>query len=97
MPNSANYCKYSHFHVDKSAVDDALVRFGMDSTRMMNIDFDLAAAQNDVQVSPPGVDLPSIARMHYDLFVQAKDKPRDWRRELDDDARANEETFGKKP
>ena len=62
-------------------VDDVnadLDRFGLTSARLMNLDFDLAAAGDDVWASPPGVDLPSIARMHFDLLRSAAEKPRDW-------------------
>lgn len=81
------------------AVDDVnadLGRFGLTSERLMNLDFDLAAARDDVWASPPGVDLPSIARMHFDLLRSAVEKPRDWEKEARDDAAANERTFGKR-
>jgi hypothetical protein len=81
------------FGVTPAEVQDALERFGMDAARMIELDFDLAAAQLDIQASPPGVDLPSIARMHWDLFTTAKEKPRDWDAERAEDERVNRETF----
>ena len=84
------------FATTVDVVEAALKANGMDAARMLELDFDLPSAQLDIQVSPPGVDLPSIARMHYDLFLGAKDKPRDWKRELEDDARVNDETFKKR-
>lgn len=85
------------FGVAPDEVQAALVRFGMDPARMLDLDFDLAAAQLDIQASPPGVDLPSIARMHWELFVVAREKPRDWEAERLEDERVNRETFGDKP
>jgi endonuclease/exonuclease/phosphatase family metal-dependent hydrolase len=84
------------FGVDVTTIQQALDDWGMSPARMIELDFDLASAQLDIQASPPGVDLPSIARMHFDLFVEAKDKPRDWEAERLEDERINAETF-KKP
>ncbi len=83
------------FGVDVDVVDAALVRHGLDAARLLNLDFDLVSAQLDIQVSPPGVDLLSIARMHWDLLQQAPDKPRDWAREAEDAARENDVIFGR--
>lgn len=77
-------------------VNADLVRFGLTSERLMNLDFDLAAARDDVWASPPGVDLPSIARMHFDLLREAVEKPRDWEQEARDDAAENARVFGKR-
>ncbi len=77
-------------------VNADLVRFGLTSERLMNLDFDLAAARDDVWASPPGVDLPSIARMHFDLLRGAVEKPRDWEQEARDDADFNARVFGKR-
>jgi hypothetical protein len=82
-----------------ASVDDVnadLVRFGLTSDRLLHLDFDLSAARFDIQASPPGVDLPSIARMHFDLLRGAADKPRDWAAERLDDERENEKIFGKR-
>lgn len=84
------------FRVATSVVEAALKQHGMDPDRMLGLSFDMAGAQLDMQVSPPGVDLPSIARMHYDLFLQAEEKPRDWQRELREDERINDETYRKR-
>jgi hypothetical protein len=80
--------------VSRQVVDDALVRHGLDPASMLERDFDLASAQLDIQVSPPGVDLVSIAWMHFDLWGAAP--RRDRTREAEDDARENARTFGPK-
>lgn len=86
------------FGMDVDGVQAALERHGMDAARMLELDFDLAGAQLDIQASPPGVDLPSIARMHWDLFLQAPEKPRDWDAERREDELINAKTFdGTKP
>jgi hypothetical protein len=84
------------FRAHTSVIEAALKRYRMDSDRMLSLDFDMAGAQLDMQVSPPGVDLPSIARMHYDLFLEAREKPRDWERERIEDERINNETYRNK-
>lgn len=84
------------FGLPTADIRDALERFGLTSERLMNLDFDLPAARLDIDVSPPGVDLPSIARMHWELLQQAPEKPRDWQAELSEDERENERVFGKR-
>jgi hypothetical protein len=84
------------FGVGVDDVERALVANKMDAARMLEIDFDVTSAQLDIQASPPGVDLPSIARMHYDLFLEAPEKKRDWERELREDEAANAATFAKR-
>lgn len=79
--------------VDRDTVDAALERHSLDAASMLRRDFDLASAQLDIQASPPGVDLVSIALMHWELFLTAPERERDWAREAEDDARENERTF----
>ncbi len=78
--------------VSRELVDEALVRHGLDAAHMLERDFDLASAQLDIQASPPGVDLVSIAWMHWELWCAAP--ARDRAREAEDDARANARIFG---
>ncbi len=84
------------FGLGRGDIDDALERHGLTSLRLMNLDFDLIGARMDVDVSPPGVDLLSIARMHWDLLQTAVERPRDWEQERSDDERENERIFGKR-
>ncbi len=80
--------------IDVDAVSDALHATGLDAAQMMARDFDLVGARMDLEVSPPGVDLLSLAQMHWELYQRAPVRTRDWQRELDDDARQNAITFG---
>jgi hypothetical protein len=85
----------ARFGLDRAALDQALAAHGMSAARMLDLDFDLTGARMDLEASPPGVDLLSIAQMHWELFLSAPEKPRDWDRELADDARENAKTFKK--
>ena len=82
--------------VDRDTVDTALARHGLDAESMMKRDFDLVGAQLDIQVSPPGVDLLSLAEMHWELFVASPVVERDWAQEARDAAVDNEKIFGKR-
>jgi hypothetical protein len=42
------------------------------------------------------VDLVDLARMHWELFLVAREQPRDWQSELDDDAAHNEVQFAQR-
>lgn len=82
--------------VDVDAVHAALERHGLDAARLLNLDFDLVSAQLDIQASPAGVDLLSIAQMHWELLQQAPEKPRDWAAEAEQAAVENDAIFGRK-
>ena len=82
--------------VGRVDVDDALQRHGLDADSMLKRDFDLVGAQLDIQVSPPGVDLLSLAEMHWELFVASAVVERDWAREAEQAASENEAIFGKR-
>ena len=84
------------FGVTVDAVERALARHGLDAGRLLDLDFDLAAARFDIEASPPGVDLLSLAAMHWDLLQQAPVKPRDWAAEAEEAARENAVLFGKR-
>lgn len=96
-----NRCRFQNvnevarrFGVGVSELQEALRAYALDSDTLIDVDFDLASAQADVQVSPPGVDLVSLARMHYDALLEAAPKSRDWEAELADAAAENELIFG---
>ena len=83
------------FGVAKDDVDAALRAYAMAAEDLVQSDFDVASAQVDMQVSPAGVDLVGLAAMHWDAFLAAKPRARDWDKELAADAAANEATYGK--
>jgi len=85
------------FHVDTATIEQALLAYGLDTDRMLSSSFDAAAAQVDIQVSPPGVDLLGLAQMHWELLLASTPAARDWKRELDEDAAENERTYSRGP
>jgi hypothetical protein len=83
------------FQVGPAQVKQALMVYGMDSDAVINSAFNLAAAQVDIQVSPQGVDLKLLGQMHYEEFLGAPRKSRDWTKELTEDAEDNIRIYGK--
>lgn len=82
------------FRVSVAEVQETLAAHGLDSDRLVHAGFDIAAAQADVQVSPPGVDLFVLAEMHYEAARAARREGRDWESELAEDQAANRSTYG---
>lgn len=84
------------FGVQPAEVRQALSEYGMDSDAVINSSFNMAVAQVDIQVSPSGVDLRTLAQMHFEDFLGAPRKARNWQKELAADEEANAETYGRK-
>ena len=82
------------FGVDAGVIRQALHEHRMDPETMMNVDFDLAMAQVDIQVAPEGIDRVELAKELYAQFRSAAPRPRDWQRLLAEDARENAKTLG---
>lgn len=82
------------FSIGVAEVRAALERFALDSDTLLHTRFDLAGAQADIQLSPPGVDLLDLARMHFDALAAARGQPRDWEAELMHAAEENRALFG---
>lgn len=77
------------FGVESDEVIRQLAAGGLDPDSLVHSSFDLASAQADIQVSPPGVDLKALALMHYEAALEAKKGGRDWEGELRADQAAN--------
>ncbi len=95
--------RFAHLHdvarrfgVGPDEINAALEAHRMSAARMLELDFDLVGAQLDIKASPPGVDLVSIARMHWEKFLVAPEKKRDWTAEAEEAARENARIFGTK-
>lgn len=82
------------FGVSSDEVQEALRAYALDPDVLLHSGFDLASAQADVQLSPAGVDLVVLARMHYEAVLDAEPGGRDWQAELARAASENEEIFG---
>lgn len=83
------------FRVSAEEVLEALRAYALDSDVLIHSGFDLASAQADVQLSPAGVDLTVLARMHYEAVLEAEPNARDWDDELSRAAEENERIFGR--
>lgn len=95
--------RFAHLHdvargfgVSPDVIQAALDEHGMSAARMLELDFDLVGAQLDIKASPPGVDLVSIAQMHWEKFLVAPTRKRDWTAEAEQAARENARIFGGK-
>ena len=84
------------FNTNPSVIKQLLSDFGMDSADVINSSFDMAGAQVDVMLLPEGLDRVETARHLYPQFRAAPKKTRNWRQELEQDARENERIFGRK-
>ncbi len=82
------------FGVSSAVIKQCLQDYCMDTDRLVQSDFDLPSAQIDVMSVPPGVSRTEVARTHWEAFRNARMRPRDWQREIRDDARENERVFG---
>ena len=82
------------FGTNAGVIKQLLSDFDMDSETIVHSSFDMAGAQVDVMLAPEGIDKVEIARGLYAEFRAAPRKSRNWRKELEEDARANERVFG---
>jgi len=82
------------FGTNAGVIKQLLADLGMDSDTVINSAFDMAGAQVDVMLAPEGIDRVAIGRELYDQFRAAPKKARNWSKELEEDARANERIFG---
>jgi hypothetical protein len=85
------------FGVSSGVIKQLLSELGMDADALVNSKFDIASAQVDVMVAPEGVSRLALARELYEQFLKAPRRARDWAKELVEDARENEKTFGVRP
>ncbi len=82
------------FGVALEDLHEALAAYRLSADDIVNLDFDLTSARLDLELSPPGVDLGVLCAMHFEHFVTAPPRPRDWEEELREDARSNRESYG---
>jgi transposase-like protein len=84
------------FGVSAAQVRQGLQAYGMDQDSAMDRAFNMTVAQVDIQVAPAGVDLKTVAQMHYEEYLAAPCRKRDWAKEIQDDAEENERTYGRR-
>jgi hypothetical protein len=82
------------FGTSAGVIKQLLQDFGMDTDAIVHSTFDMAGAQVDIMNVPEGVSRTELARSLYETFLTAPRGNRDWARELAEDARINEQTYG---
>ncbi|MDY0059334.1 MAG: hypothetical protein RBU45_05950 [Myxococcota bacterium] len=82
------------FRVSPGEIKEALVAYDMDPDVLVNSDFDVSLAQTDIQLAPPEISKMEEAKRLYAEFREAHVGVRDWRQELAEAERENQELFG---
>jgi len=83
------------FGANAGVIRQLLADFRMDPDVIVHSDFDMADAQVDIMMAPEGMSRVELAREIFERFKNAPRKRRDWRTELERDARENERIFGR--
>jgi hypothetical protein len=84
------------FGCSSGVIKQVLQELNLDADALVQSQFDIASAQVDIMAAPEGISRLELARELYDQFLKAPRRARDWSRELAQDARENEKTFGKR-
>ncbi|HVO23608.1 MAG TPA: hypothetical protein VMW56_08270 [Candidatus Margulisiibacteriota bacterium] len=82
------------FGTNAGVIKQLLADFDMDSDTIIHSAFDMAGAQVDIMLAPAGINRTELAREFYEQFRVAPRRARNWAKELEEDARANERIFG---
>jgi hypothetical protein len=82
------------FGVPSAVVKQVLTELQMDSDAIINSSFDMASAQVDIMSAPEGVSREQLALPMFEEFQKAPRRARNWVKELAEDARENERTYG---
>ncbi len=83
------------FSVNPATIKEALKEYSMDPASLLELDFDMALAQLDIQVAPEGIDRTELAKTIYEDFQAAPHIKRDWDKILEEDRKENMKVFGK--
>lgn len=82
------------FGTNAAVIKQVLAEFDMDSDTIVHSAFDMAGAQVDIMLAPDGINRTELARDLFAQFRAAPRRSRNWAKELEEDARENERTFG---
>ena len=82
------------FGTNAGVIKQVLADLDMDSDSIVHSSFDMASAQVDIMLAPDGINRTELARDLFAEFRAAPRRSRNWKKELEDDARANERIFG---
>ena len=84
------------FGTNAAVIRQLLADFRMDPDVIVHSDFDMADAQVDIMMAPEGMSRVELAREIYGRVRSAPRRRRDWKTELERDARENERIFGRR-
>lgn len=82
------------FGTNAGVIKQLLTDFDMAPETIVHSSFDMASAQVDIMLAPEGISRTELARSLFEEFRSAPRRGRDWKKELEEDARINERTFG---
>jgi hypothetical protein len=82
------------FGTNAGVIKQLLTDFDMDPETIVHSSFDMASAQVDIMLAPEGISRTELARTLFAEFRAAPRRSRNWAKELEEDARANERVFG---
>jgi hypothetical protein len=83
------------FGVPSGVIKQLLADYGLDADAIVQAKFDMASAQVDIMSAPEGVSRRELAKGLWDELQRAPRRAREWAKELADDARENDKTFGR--
>ena len=83
------------FGTNAASLKQSLASCGMSAEDIVHSGFDLASAQLDIMVAPPGISRRELARPLFEEFRSAPRRARDWAKEMEDAARDIEQTIGR--
>jgi hypothetical protein len=84
------------FGTNAGVIKQLLMDFDMAPETIVHSSFDMAGAQVDIMVAPEGISRTELARQLFEEFRAAPRRARNWAKELEEDARANERIFGRR-
>ena len=84
----------TRFGTNAGVIKQLLTEFDMDPEAIVHSSFDMAAAQVDIMLAPEGISRTELASTLFAEFRAAPRRGRNWTKELEEDARANERIFG---
>jgi len=82
------------FGVPSAVIKQLLTELQMDSDAIINSSYDMASAQVDIMTAPEGISREQLALTMFEDFQKAPRRARNWAKELAEDERENERTYG---
>ncbi len=82
------------FGTNAGVIKQLLSDFDMAPETIVHSCFDMSGAQVDIMLAPEGISRTELARTLFAEFQSAPRRSRNWAKELEEDARANERVFG---